>query len=126
MALAGRFRQLMKKYGKVGVGVHVSVSAASITGLYVAIRNNVDVQAVFEKVGMSGVSNEDSQSNHPSNEGSQSTETFIEDKLEPDQDLTAKKKKNRTAELAASSNSKLFLGDLRNKGKMTPVSVLKG
>ena len=48
----GRFRELLRKYGKVGLGVHFSVSAASITGLYVAIKNNVDVQALFEKVGV--------------------------------------------------------------------------
>ncbi|PIA40436.1 hypothetical protein AQUCO_02500262v1 [Aquilegia coerulea] len=115
MALTGRFRELMKKYGRVGLGVHVSVSAVSITGLYVAIKNNVDVQSVFEKVGMSGVSNENSQSNPPS-------ETVIEDKLEPDQDLTVKKKKNRTAELAASSGGALALAVLCNKA-LFPVRV---
>ncbi|KAL8268831.1 hypothetical protein R6Q59_002629 [Mikania micrantha] len=46
----GRFRELIKKYGKVALGVRLSVSAASITGLYVAIKNNVDVESALEKV----------------------------------------------------------------------------
>ncbi|KAJ0077712.1 hypothetical protein Patl1_35443 [Pistacia atlantica] len=36
----GRFKELFKKYGKVAIGVHCSVSGASITGLYIAIKNN--------------------------------------------------------------------------------------
>ncbi|XP_071717522.1 uncharacterized protein [Rutidosis leptorrhynchoides] len=46
----GRFRELFKKYGKVALGVHCSVSAASITGLYIAIKNNVDVESALEKI----------------------------------------------------------------------------
>ncbi|CAL9072311.1 unnamed protein product [Musa textilis] len=60
MAFTGRLRELMKKYGKVALGVHLSVSFASITGFYVAIKNNVDVESVFERVGLSsGVSEKD-------------------------------------------------------------------
>ncbi|KAK8622256.1 hypothetical protein V6N13_117179 [Hibiscus sabdariffa] len=44
-----RFKEFLKKYGKVALGVHFSVSAASITGLYVAIKNNVDESGVEEK-----------------------------------------------------------------------------
>ncbi|PIA27494.1 hypothetical protein AQUCO_07700045v1 [Aquilegia coerulea] len=111
MALTGRFRELMKKYGKVALGVHFTVSGASITGLYVAIRNNVDVQSVFEKVGISGVSEENLESSPPS-------ETFIEEKSEPDRP----KKRNRTAELAASSGGALALAVLCNKA-LFPVRV---
>ncbi|TMX05707.1 hypothetical protein EJD97_006915 [Solanum chilense] len=50
--MAGSFRELLKKYGKAALGVHFSVSAASITSLYVALKNNVDVEALFEKIGM--------------------------------------------------------------------------
>ncbi|KHN40523.1 hypothetical protein glysoja_001021 [Glycine soja] len=56
--MAGRFRELMKKYGKVALGVHLSVSTSSITGLYVAIRNNVDVEAILEKFHMGTISEE--------------------------------------------------------------------
>ncbi|KAG1359448.1 hypothetical protein COCNU_08G008940 [Cocos nucifera] len=52
MAFTGRMRELRKKYGKVVLGVHFSVSGASITGLYVAIKNNVDVESLFKKVGL--------------------------------------------------------------------------
>lgn len=47
-----RLRDLIAKYGKVALGVHLSVSAASITGCYVAIKNNVDVGAVLQRVGL--------------------------------------------------------------------------
>ncbi|KAK1324997.1 hypothetical protein QJS10_CPA01g00362 [Acorus calamus] len=53
MAFGGRLRELAKKYGRVAIGVHLSVSGASIAGLYVAIKNNVDVESVLSKVGIS-------------------------------------------------------------------------
>ncbi|KAF9605381.1 hypothetical protein IFM89_016958 [Coptis chinensis] len=113
MSFTGRFRELVKKYGKVALGVHLSVSAASITGLYVAIRNNVDVESLFEKVGMSGVSKK---------EDSPPDETFIEEKQGADQDVTVTKKKNRTAELAASSGGAIALAILCNKA-LFPIRV---
>nr|GFA60092.1 hypothetical protein [Tanacetum cinerariifolium] len=45
-----RFRSFLEKYGKVAVITHCSISAASITGLYIAINNNVDVQPVIDKI----------------------------------------------------------------------------
>ncbi|EEE70142.1 hypothetical protein OsJ_30185 [Oryza sativa Japonica Group] len=53
MTFAARMKELMRKYGKVAIGVHLSVSCASITGLYVAIDNNVDVDAIFRRIGIS-------------------------------------------------------------------------
>ncbi|XBI83167.1 hypothetical protein VPH35_091707 [Triticum aestivum] len=53
MAFTARMKDLMRKYGKVALGVHVSVSVASVSGLYVAINNNVDVDAIFRKIGIS-------------------------------------------------------------------------
>ncbi|MFS8025191.1 hypothetical protein Hanom_Chr16g01472021 [Helianthus anomalus] len=110
----GRFRELLKKYGKVALVVHCSVSAASITGLYIAIKNNVDVESVLEKVrfkqlesvlekvGMAGPK---------------------EEQLDP-QTTTADmaKPRNRTAELAASSGGALALAVLCNKA-LFPVRV---
>uniref|UniRef100_A0A453LHJ5 DUF1279 domain-containing protein n=1 Tax=Aegilops tauschii subsp. strangulata TaxID=200361 RepID=A0A453LHJ5_AEGTS len=51
MAFTARMKDLMRKYGKVALGVHVSVSVASVSGMYVAINNNVDVDAIFRKIG---------------------------------------------------------------------------
>ncbi|KAK9987721.1 hypothetical protein SO802_027960 [Lithocarpus litseifolius] len=42
------FRELLKKYGKVALGVHFTVSAASISGLYIAIKNNLDVESFLQ------------------------------------------------------------------------------
>nr|GEY55514.1 beta-galactosidase 10 [Tanacetum cinerariifolium] len=46
----GKFRSFLEKYGKVAVITHCSISAASITGLYIAINNNVDVQSAIDKI----------------------------------------------------------------------------
>lgn len=73
MVTKGRLRELFSKYGKVGLGVHMSVSAISIAGLYVAIENNVDVESLLAKIGLhshskevldedSGAANEEMQS----------------------------------------------------------------
>ncbi|KAM0938705.1 hypothetical protein DsansV1_C22g0170871 [Dioscorea sansibarensis] len=96
MAFSGRLREMTKKYGKVALGVHLSVSAASITGLYVAVRNNVDVEALFQKAGLS------SPSPPPS--------------LDSDPTATSDDRpRNRTAELAASSGGALAVAILLNK-----------
>ncbi|EFJ38673.1 hypothetical protein SELMODRAFT_227195 [Selaginella moellendorffii] len=47
-----RLRELSERYGKVAVGVHFSVSAISTGTIYLAIKNNVDVVALLEKVGL--------------------------------------------------------------------------
>ncbi|XP_071688846.1 uncharacterized protein [Rutidosis leptorrhynchoides] len=113
----GRVGELIRKYGKVAVGVHVSVSAASITGLYIAIKNNVDVESVLEhirfkqlesvleKVGMGG----------PKDDVEISDSTVNDSNSEM-------KQKNRTAELAASSGGALALAVLCNKA-LFPVRV---
>nr|XP_043626417.1 uncharacterized protein LOC122597897 [Erigeron canadensis] len=114
----GRFRELLKKYGKVALGVHFSVSAASIAGLYVAIKNNVDVESalekvrfkqlesVLDKVGMAGPKDNDINNNN-------NNEIKVN---EPP------KERNRTAELAASSGGALALAVLCNKA-LFPVRV---
>ncbi|WOL18597.1 hypothetical protein Cni_G27394 [Canna indica] len=128
MAFTGRMGELMKKYGKVGIGVHFSVSAVSITSLYVAIKNNIDVESVFEKFGLSpGVAEEDP-SAHPSSsaggggdvvtlDGHESPETL--QSMEEQQKQTTR---NRTAEMAASSGGALALAILCNKA-LFPVRV---
>ncbi|KAK4340482.1 hypothetical protein RND71_041944 [Anisodus tanguticus] len=110
----GRFRALLKKYGKVALGVHFSVSAASITGLYVAVKNNVDVEAMLEKIGLSKEKEEcDKITNLPSPDGFITEEPF---------DGAPPKQRNRTAELAASSGGALAVAVLLNKA-LFPVRV---
>ncbi|KAK1434620.1 hypothetical protein QVD17_00368 [Tagetes erecta] len=103
----GRFRELLKKYGKVALVVHCSVSAASVTGLYVAIKNNVDVEAVLEKLRLQQlvekISNKEQLEDHE----------MIGEVAKP---------RNRTAELAASSGGALALAVLCNKA-LFPVRV---
>ena len=104
----GRFRELFKKYGKVALGVHFSVSAASITGLYVAIKNNVDVESLLQKVGIGAI--DSTIDNNQQNDG------------ELISDMPPPKKKNRTAELAATSGGALALALLCNKA-LFPIRV---
>ncbi|MCD7456482.1 hypothetical protein HAX54_031920 [Datura stramonium] len=126
----GRFRELLKKYGKVALGVHFSVSAASITGLYVAVKNNVDVEAMLEKIGMPGLSKEegggggDKNPNLPQqNPQVINADGFvIEEPFNQDGVAAAPKQRNRTAELAASSGGALAVAVLLNKA-LFPVRV---
>ncbi|KAK9287511.1 hypothetical protein L1049_015932 [Liquidambar formosana] len=125
----GRFKEFLKKYGKVALGVHFSVSAASITGLYVAIKNNVDVESILQKVGMSTTGTKDDTHQIPP-----PTETlddgFVPEKRPPpssgDQQTVMveveQKKRNRTAELAATSGGALALAVLCNKA-LFPIRV---
>ncbi|XP_047971730.1 uncharacterized protein LOC125214653 [Salvia hispanica] len=115
--MAARFKELIKKYGKVGVVVHCSVSAASISGLYVAINSNVDVESLLERIGLSNLGKDKSK------DGGRS------DPLPENAEITTKgspeipaKEKNRTTELAASSGGALALAILLNKA-LFPVRV---
>lgn len=116
MALA-KFKELLKKYGKVGLGVHFSVSAASIAGLYVAVKNNVDVESMLAKIGMTGIQKDEEipAANLPSEDLEVSDSGFRSDR-------TVEKERNRTAELAASSGGALALAVLINKA-LFPVRV---
>ncbi|KAG5547625.1 hypothetical protein RHGRI_013349 [Rhododendron griersonianum] len=120
----GRFRELLKKYGKVALGVHFSVSAASITGLYVAINNNVDVESMLAKVGMKGVEEKTAQKEehstiqNPPQSNLETSDGFVVEETA----AAAVKKRNRTAELAASSGGALALAVLCNKA-LFPIRV---
>ncbi|KAJ0010631.1 uncharacterized protein LOC116124490 [Pistacia vera] len=127
----GRFKELFKKYGKVALGVHFSVSGASITGLYIAIKNNVDVESIFATWHLPGLSKnpEETQSPQPSDglitihdntdfiEGNSSVSNKSTVVIEEE-----KKQRNRTAELAASSGGALALALLCNKA-LFPIRV---
>ncbi|XP_062081578.1 uncharacterized protein LOC133788092 [Humulus lupulus] len=115
----GRFRELLKKYGKVAMGVHLSVSAASISGLYVAIKNNADVESLLDKLHMGGVSAKDQVGSNPSDE------FVLEDNVNGTSTTVVvekEKTRNRTAELAASSGGALALAVLCNKA-LFPIRV---
>ncbi|KAJ7189936.1 hypothetical protein O6H91_11G107300 [Diphasiastrum complanatum] len=47
-----RLKELFARYGRVALGVHMSVSLVSISSFYVAIKNNVDVAELLEKIGV--------------------------------------------------------------------------
>ncbi|KAK4745026.1 hypothetical protein SAY87_011338 [Trapa incisa] len=123
-SFTGRFKELVKKYGKVALGVHFSVSAASITGLYVAIKNNADVESIFAKLHLPGVSGkgrpEATESGSVRTEGGFNGEEIDGDSGEVED--VAVKQRNRTAELAASTGGALALAILCNKA-LIPVRV---
>lgn len=123
MAFRGKFREVLMKYGKVGLGVHFSVSAASITGLYVAIKNNVDVESLLEKVGMGAVSKqEDTDNNYSSS--SELSDDFVgqgRSDIFTSNDQQ-KPKKNKTAELMSSTGGALALAVICNKA-LFPIRV---
>ena len=50
--LAKRLKDLGVKYGKVGFGVHISLSVLSFSACYLAIRNSVDVESVMQRFGL--------------------------------------------------------------------------
>ncbi|MED6159346.1 hypothetical protein PIB30_041500 [Stylosanthes scabra] len=117
----GRFRELVKKYGKVAVGVHCSVSAASIAGLYVAIRNNVDVESLLEKFHMGTVSDKQNPNSDNPNPNSSSSVDSV-DSVVVNVDEGEQKPKSKTAQLAASAGGAFTLALLCNKA-LFPVRV---
>lgn len=117
--MAARFKELMKKYGKVGLVVHCSVSAASISGLYVAIKSNVDVESMLERTGLPNLAKDKSMDNTSSDQLSGSENIEMMKKTDSE---TAVKETNRTTELAASSGGALALALLLNKA-LFPVRV---
>ncbi|XP_062194771.1 uncharacterized protein LOC133897951 [Phragmites australis] len=127
MAFTGRIKQLMKKYGKVAVGVHISVSCASFAGLYVAISNNVDVDALFRRVGISpGVGVEAPPDSAPApaahDEARRDAALPPRPHEVPHEAAEQERPHNRTAELVASSGGALALALICNKA-LLPVRI---
>lgn len=109
MVTGGRLRELFSKYGKVGLGVHMSVSAISIASLYVAIQNNVDVESLLAKIGLH----------------SHSKEVLVEESGAVNEEMQSqnpKKGKLETSELIKSGGGALALAVLCNKA-LFPVRV---
>ncbi|XP_054779245.1 uncharacterized protein LOC129287116 [Prosopis cineraria] len=117
----GRFRQIVKKYGKVALGVHCSVSAVSITGLFIAIKNNVDVESVLDKFHVGGVSPKDDD-HKPTIPFREADGSAVLNETPASAPMTQEKTRNRTAELAASSGGAFALALLCNKA-LFPIRV---
>ncbi|XP_057805935.1 uncharacterized protein LOC131020906 isoform X2 [Salvia miltiorrhiza] len=123
--MAARFKELIKKYGKVGIVVHCSISAASISGIYVAIKNNVDVESMIERTGLDNLGDKMLERigfGKDKSKDSGSSDQHPETMMRTDSETTAAKEKNRTKELAASSGSALALAILLNKA-LIPVRI---
>lgn len=122
----GRFRELLRKYGKVALGVHFSVSAASTTGLYIAIKNNIDVESLLDKFHMGTVPSKDEAQTKPSEISSSLNDSIYEEKPTSNnlksETVVEEKKRKRTAELASSTGGALALALLCNKA-LLPIRV---
>ncbi|GAV77315.1 DUF1279 domain-containing protein, partial [Cephalotus follicularis] len=121
----GRFKELVKKYGKVALGVHCAVSAASITGLYIAIKNNVDVQSILDRWHLSkDPQPQEGETHSRSQDGffteDRKTSDFVSDG--GDGDDLKKNRNNRTAEIATSTGGAIALAVLCNKA-LFPIRV---
>ncbi|XP_010555218.1 PREDICTED: uncharacterized protein LOC104824759 [Tarenaya hassleriana] len=103
-----RLKEIVKKYGKVALGVHLSVSGISISGLYIAIKSNVDVESLFEKYNLPGFSTKENPNPNP-----------VSDSPSAEGDG---KSKNKTTELVASTGGALGLAILCNKA-LFPIRV---
>ncbi|KAJ9189544.1 hypothetical protein P3X46_000824 [Hevea brasiliensis] len=108
----GRFRELLRKYGKVALGVHFSVSTASIS--------------LFDKWHLPGISTKDSNHSNPPSQQQQevkSDDGLVTEEREKSTSVEEEvKKRNRTAELASSAGGALALAVLCNKA-LFPIRV---
>ncbi|KAM3259396.1 hypothetical protein ACQJBY_050927 [Aegilops geniculata] len=122
MAFTARMKDLMRKYGKVALGVHVSVSVASVSGMYVAINNNVDVDAIFRKIGISAPGTAAGDAALPAPGPAPGAGDGALPAPAPAVVVGQEAPRNRTGELAASSGGALALAILCNKA-LFPVRV---
>ncbi|VVB09603.1 unnamed protein product [Arabis nemorensis] len=106
--MATRLKEFVKKYGKVALGVHFSVSGVSISGLYIAIKSNVDVESIFEKYHIPGFSTKENP--NPISDS------------QPKEVIGDGTSKNKTKELAASAGGALAMAVLCNKA-LFPIRV---
>lgn len=103
-----RLKEFVKKYGKVALGVHFSVSGASISGFYIAIKNNVDVESLLDKYQIPWFSKDKP---HPS----------LDLDLNPEGEALGTSD-NKTKQLAKSAGGALALAVLCNKA-LFPIRV---
>uniref|UniRef100_A0A1J3FAZ2 DUF1279 domain-containing protein n=2 Tax=Noccaea caerulescens TaxID=107243 RepID=A0A1J3FAZ2_NOCCA len=103
-----RLKEFVKKYGKVALGVHFSVSGVSISGFYIAIKNNVDVESLLDKYQIPWFSKDKP---HPS----------LDLDLNPEGEALGTSD-NKTKQLAKSAGGALALAVLCNKA-LFPIRV---
>lgn len=53
---ASRLREVIVKYGRVAIGVHLSISATTFWACYLAARSSLDVESLLTKVGLMSAS----------------------------------------------------------------------
>ncbi|CAN8314531.1 unnamed protein product [Cochlearia groenlandica] len=116
--MASRFKEFVKKYGKVAIGVHFGVSGVSISGFYIAIKNNVDVESLLEKYQIPGFSNKDKDKDK--------LLLLLDDdeqqQQQQQQQLVLGSSENKTKQLAKSAGGALALAVLCNKA-LFPIRV---
>lgn len=49
-SFTGRLRSLFQKYGRTAIVVYLSISAVSITSLWMAVRSGIDVERVIDRI----------------------------------------------------------------------------
>lgn len=106
--MATRLKEIVKKYGKVALGVHFSVSGVSISGFYIAIKNNVDVESLLEKYQIPWFSSKE--------KPNPSLDLNLED------EVLVGTGENKTKQLAKSAGGALALAVLCNKA-LFPIRV---
>ncbi|CAN6167840.1 unnamed protein product [Urochloa humidicola] len=106
MAFSARMKEIAMETFKVYFGVQISVSCASTASLYVAINNDVDIDAVFRKFSIS------SPIPGPA--------TRDRDETLRDAAIMERPPPSRTMELVESSGGPLTLARLYNK-ELSPV-----
>lgn len=52
MGWTGALKDMAKKYGRVAIGVHLTVSGLCFSACYLAILNSVDVESILDKAGL--------------------------------------------------------------------------
>ncbi|KAL1213972.1 hypothetical protein V5N11_007335 [Cardamine amara subsp. amara] len=111
--MATRLKEIVKKYGKVALGVHFSVSGVSISGFYIAIKNNVDVESLLDKYQIPWFSNKENPNPNPN----PSLDLNLEE-----EGLGGGTSENKTKQLAKSAGGALALAVLCNKA-LFPIRV---
>ncbi|MCO5558196.1 hypothetical protein L7F22_063231 [Adiantum nelumboides] len=123
---AARLRELVTKYGKVAVAVHLSVSTISISGFYVAIKNNMDVESALQRFGLLGKDVEEAlhreEQVQAQSQDDQAHSEGDHDWAHPPRDVTTKDDNSRREKALMGSGSALVLAVLCNKA-LLPLRV---
>lgn len=117
MAFTGEYARADED-GKVVLSVHFSISAASITGLYITIKNDIDVNSSFRRLALLNKDPSDSSTSSGGGDTPSGNPAVTLDSYDaptrppPLSPIGEEKKRKKTAELAASSDRVLVLAIL--------------